>query len=321
MRVWKAVWRISFIWKILICFVWARPSEAADTAFKGVMTADYYYIASGSQKKENGFRFRRIYLTHDLKWNDAFSGRVRLEAVDAGFGSGKKMEPFVKHAYLRVTKDRHAIYMGLSGTPTWNVSESVWGYRAIERTIMDLNKIASSADMGLAYRARLDDNGEVNAQMMLGNGSGTRSEADKHKKIYGLLHFKPGMLTATAYADWEKRAGNRDRTTLAGFAGLIHEKFHGGLEGFVQWRGNVQARGISLFGAGRIGDKTKAFARGDFFDPDDASARDREYFFVGGLDFEPAKDIHIMPNVMGTAFQALDVDAEVIPRLTLYVKF
>ncbi|MDP6037368.1 MAG: hypothetical protein QGG64_02360 [Candidatus Latescibacteria bacterium] len=39
------------------------------------------------------------------------------------------------------------------------------------------------------------------------------------------------------------------------------------------------------------------------------------------LDFEPAKDVHIMPNVMATAFQAFGVDTQVIPRMTVYVKF
>lgn len=311
------------IWGILLClgFVLAGRGEAVDTELKGVMFADYY-IVSGNGEEENGFRFRRIYLTHDLRWNDAFSGRVRLEARDAGFNSGKKMEPFVKHAYLRYRKDRHTIYMGLSSTLTWNVSESVWGYRSVEKTIMDRKKIASSADIGIAYYTRLDEDGKVNARLMLANGSGQSSEADKYKKVYGLLHFEPGPLNLTAYVDWEKRADNRDRTTFATFIGLKKKIFHGGLEGFVQWRNHsAQVRGLSLFGAGQISEKIKVFARSDFFDPDDKSGDDGEYWFLGGLDIEPVKDIHIMPNVMGTSFQAPDVDMEVIPRLTLYVKF
>ncbi|MBT5830209.1 MAG: hypothetical protein HOH77_08440, partial [Candidatus Latescibacteria bacterium] len=38
-------------------------SEAAESKLKGVAFADYYYFASGAKKKENGFQFRRIYLT------------------------------------------------------------------------------------------------------------------------------------------------------------------------------------------------------------------------------------------------------------------
>ncbi len=317
MRVCKAIWRI------LLClgFVLAGLSEAVDTRLQGVMFADYS-IVRGTEQAENGFRFRRIYLTHDLKWNDAFSGRVRLEAKDAGFNSEKKIEPFVKHAYLRYHKNRHVLYMGLSSTPTWNVSESVWGYRSVEKTLMDRKKIASSADIGIAYRARLDEAGKLNVQIMLANGSGQHSETDHYKKIYGLLHFKPGTLNVTAYVDWEKHANGQDRTTFATFIGLKKKNFHGGLEAFMHWRNHTaQMRGLSLFGAGQIGRKIKVFARSDFFDPNDKSDEDREYCFLGGLDIEPVEDIHIMPNVIGTNFQAPDVDIETIPRLTLYVKF
>lgn len=317
MRICKA------IWGILLClgFVLAGRGEAVDTRLQGVMFADYY-IVRGNGEEENGFRFRRIYLTHDLKWSDAFSGRVRLEAKDAGFNSEKKIEPFVKHAYLRYRKNGHALYMGLSGTPTWNVSESVWGYRSVEKTLMDRKKVASSADIGIAYRARLDEAGKLNAQIMLANGSGQQSESDHYKKVYGLLHFEPGTLNVTTYVDWEKRPDNRDRTTFATFIGLKKKNFHGGLEAFVQWRNHTaQVRGLSLFGSGQISEKIKVFARSDFFDPDNKSDDDGEYCFLGGLDIEPVKDIHIMPNVMGTNFQAPDVDIEVIPRLTLYVKF
>lgn len=305
----------------MICLVWAGQSEAADARFQGMVFGDYYFVASGPREKENGFRFRRVYLTHDLRWNKAIMGRVRLEANDGGFDSEKKLDVYVKNAYLQIKKNRHEIYAGLSGTPTWNVSEGVWGYRSIQKTVMDRKGIASSTDMGIAYRGRLDEDGMVNVRLMLGNGSGVRSEENNGKRIYGLLHFKPGALNATAYADWERRTGGRDRMTVAAFVGLMDKKFHGGAEGFVQWRNDddTQVRGISLFGTGRIGRKTEVFVRGDWFDPDDPSGEDHEYFFIGGVDFEPARDIHIMPNALFT--RAGDDEAEAIPRLTLFVKF
>lgn len=305
----------------VLWLVWAGPSEGADAEFKGMVFGDYYFIASGAREKENGFRVRRVYLTHDLRWNKAIAGRVRLEANDGGFNSQKKLEVYLKNVYLHVKNDRHAIYVGLSGTPTWNVSEAAWGYRSVQKTMMDRNKIASSTDMGIAYRGRLDGDGKVNARLTLGNGSGVRSEENNGKRIYGLLHFKPSALNATAYADWERRGGGEDRTTVAAFVGLMDRKFHGGVEGFVQWRNvdNTQVRGISLFGTGRISRKAKVFVRGDLFDPNDQSGKDHEYFFLGGVDYEPARDVHVMPNVL--VAQVGDDEAEVIPRLTLFVKF
>ena len=109
-------------------FGFGNDIQCAESKLKGLTFFDYYYIASGPDKKENGFRFRRVYLTYDLKWNDDYSGLVRLEAKDAGFGNTSKMKPFVKHAYLRYKKNSRAVYFGLFGTPTWNVSEQIWGY-------------------------------------------------------------------------------------------------------------------------------------------------------------------------------------------------
>ena len=320
------MFRKMMVWLLVLGgLILQGQAEAAESKLKGVAFADYYYFASGANKKQNGFQFRRIYLTYDLKWDDTFSGRVRLEAGDKGFGSGQKMEPFVKHAYVRYRKDGKALYMGLSGTPTWNVTEGIWGYRSVRKTIMDLNKIASSADIGIAFHGQLDSEGKVNTQIMLANGSGQASEDDNNKKIYGLLHFKPGSLNATVYADWEKRAGSQDRMTFAGFVGLQGEGFRGGIEGFLQKRnnpaGDVQVRGVSVFGAGTLGEQTKAFGRVDFFDPNDGAGNDRTLHFIGGLDFEPTKDVHVMPNVLVTSFQAAGVDTEVLPRMTLYVKF
>lgn len=317
--------KVGIIILALGLFAVNGQSDAAESKLKGVAFADYYYFASGAKKKENGFQFRRIYLTYDLKWDDEFSGRVRLESKDDGFGSGNKMEPFVKHAYVRYRKNGKALYMGLSGTPTWNITESVWGYRSVRKTIMDLNKIASSADIGISFHGQLDGEGKVNTQIMLANGNGQASEGDNNKKIYALLHLKPGALNATAYVDWEKRAGSQDRMTFGGFLGLKNDGFHGGIEGFLQKRnnpaGDVQLRGVSVFGAGVMNEKTKAFGRVDFFDPNDNAGNDRTLHFIGGLDFEPTKDVHLMPNVLVTSFQATGVDTEVLPRMSLYVKF
>ena len=209
--------------------------EGAEGKIKGVAFGDYYFVVAGTDKNENGFKFRRIYLTYDLKWNDRWSGRVRYEANDAGFGGEDKMRPFVKHGYLRYRSNGRTVYMGLFGTPTWNVSERIWGYRSIEKTIMDKRKIGSSADIGVGFKGKLDGAGRVKAQLMFGNGSGQRPEADNGKKVYSLLHLKPtDIVEATVYFDWEGKPGGKDRVTFAGMLGTSVENFRFGLEGFVR---------------------------------------------------------------------------------------
>ncbi|MDA0746447.1 MAG: hypothetical protein O2954_08000 [bacterium] len=313
---------------LALVFTWGTGAGAAENSLKGYMFGDYYYVASGANKKQNGFQFRRIYVTYDLKWNDQFSGRLRFEAKDGGFGSGKSMDPSVKHAYLRYKKNGRALYMGLSGTPTWSVTEGLWGYRSIEKTLMDLNKMSGSADMGVAFQGKLDEAGKVNAHLMLGNGSGTSAESDNHKKIYGQLHLKPTKaFQVVVYGDWESRPADQDRMTFAGLLGFSGSSARVGLEGAVQVRKNqaagadIQVRGLSLFAAGKLNEKTGVFARADFYDPNNKAGGDREYLILGGIDVEVAKDIHVMPNIVSTVCQAAGVNTEVMPRVTVFYKF
>ena len=61
------------------------------------------------------------------------------------------MDPLVKDAYLCYQWNGRSLYAGQSPTPIWSITETVWGYRAVEKTIMDLNKIGSSRDNGIAF--------------------------------------------------------------------------------------------------------------------------------------------------------------------------
>lgn len=302
--------------------------EGAEGKIKGIAFGDYYFIAAGADRNENGFKFRRIYLTYDLKWNDRWSGRVRYEANDAGFGGEDKMRPFVKHGYLRYRANGRTVYMGLFGTPTWNVSERIWGYRSIAKTIMDMRKIGSSADLGVGYKGKLDGAGRVKVQLMFGNGNGQRPEGDNGKKVYSLLHLKPAdVVEATVYVDWEGKPEGRDRITFAGMLGTSVESFRFGIEGFIrnnkkaQSGDDIQVRGISAFGALNVKPQVDVFGRLDFFDPNHRMQQDEEYMIIGGVDVVPAGNIHIMPNIVAAIKRSSDADTEVIPRMTVCYKF
>ena len=84
-----------------------RATNAEDAKIKGYMFGDYYAVLAADDgetklpEKRNAFQFRRIYFTYHKKMADDFSVRYRLEAKNAGFGKGTKMEPFVKHGYLQ----------------------------------------------------------------------------------------------------------------------------------------------------------------------------------------------------------------------------
>ncbi len=323
--------RLKYLWYIALGMLGIGSIDnatAAERKIKGYMFGDYYYAVSGPDEKRNAFQLRRIYLTHDIKWDDSFSGRVRFEAKDAGFGSGGTMDPFVKDAYLRYQWNGRSIYAGQSQSPTWSVSEQVWGYRAVEKMAMDLNKIGSSRDNGIAFKTGLGGSDKLNLHLMVGNGNSTKSEKDNDKKFYGLLHLKPaGDTVATAYVDWQSQPKDQDQTTFAVMVGTKSEDLRGAVEVFTQTRKNaaagkdVTSQGVSGFGAKRLRERTKAFARVDLFDPNNDVDDDGNLLLMGGLDWMPTKGIHIMPNAQVVIDNAPGVDTEVVPRVTGVVKF
>ena len=163
---------------------------------------------------------------------------------------------------------------------------------------------------------------------MVGNGNSTKSEKDNDKKLYGLVRLKPaGALVATAYVDWQSQPKDQGQTTFAVMVGTKSGDLHGAVEAFTQTRKNaaagedVTSQGVSAFGAKRLRERTKAFARVDIFDPNNDADDDGNVLLLGGLDWMPTKGIHIMPNAQVVIHNAPGVDTEVVPRVTGVFKF
>ena len=301
---------------------------AGEIKVKGYAFGDYYYVASGTNKEQNGFQIRRIYLTADKPFNERFSSRVRLEANDAGFGANAKMTTAIKDAYLKYKKDGRSVVIGLSPTPTWSLTEKIWGYRSIEKTIIDLNKVGSSRDLGILAETRLDADGKASVQVMFGNGNSNKSEVDNGKKAYLRLDLRPtSAFGASIYADYESRPADQDRTSLGG---LLYTSSKGrafGLEGIWQNRKNAVAgadiavRGLSLFGRAKVDDRYGFFGRVDYYDPNDSTGDDAVTRMFAGVDITPHEDVHIMPNVIVESYQDSAVDTVLIPRVTVYFIF
>ena len=139
---------------LLAILLISNLSFAGVSTIKGYMFGDYFYTIANDEKSEedyNGFQFRRIYFTFENTLNPDIKVRLRLESETSKTNHEKLISPFVKDAYLEWANliRGHKIVLGLSSPPTWELSEGIWGYRSIEKTIMDHRKIRSSREMGV----------------------------------------------------------------------------------------------------------------------------------------------------------------------------
>jgi len=327
----------------------------------GLMFGDYYYMINnidGNQTNANAFQFRRIYITTDYAIADDFDARFRLEADQtsssltpgtlstttgkikyAGDGqyltsatvSGQKIGVMVKDAYLKwkgIFSGSDMIF-GLSPTPAFDISEAAWGYRSLEKTIMDLNGIVSSRDLGIDLKGKITENGSVNYWAKIGNNNSNAPENNKFKRYYLLLQFKPiEGLQATIYGDYGPNQSQIDTTVKFfkennAFVGALFlnyqfkNDFAAGFEGFTRTIQNnyysgknvpladQSTRGLSFWAWASLIEKLRLVARYDYFNNNVDNDLDplTTSLFLAGIDFKAAKNVSIIPNVEITTYK------------------
>lgn len=284
-------------------------NAARDTAFN---RANLSNAATGGPKSLQGFVIRRINFTYDYDVNEQFSTRFRIEADGSGGPTGatttdKKTSFYVKDAWLRWKNvfSGSDVVFGVQPTSAYEVSEAAWGYRSLEKTIMDLRGIVSSRALGASLRGKLDDAGTYNYVLQVGNqGNGSTpkdlssslSNGDKYNAYSLMFNMKATKeFQFTLYGDYRPTYPVNDpsstttpkategNNTLTGSAFLGYaepDQYSIGVEGFTQMTSHAytdpsnssllktQAKlGLSAFGWVNLNPTLAAVARFDYYDP------------------------------------------------------
>ena len=285
---------------ILLFFIFSVNSLTAEEPgkFSGKSYFEYFKPDNSLDEIEK-FQFTRYYFTYDKKITDNLAIRYRL---DADRTKDDKMRPFLKHAYIswmNLIPDAK-IYIGMQQTPNWtSYSEKYWGHRGVEKTIQDLHKLGSSADLGIGLVGEFSD--RLGYHILIANGTGyNHPENDNYKKTSGLFWFKPGgNLIGTVYADYEPIGSDTSNSTLSLFGGIDTDKILYGAEYFIrsngaQTEGNVT--GLSLFGTFKLSN-SNIFGRYDISDPSSIKDNDNINYLIIGYEYVIDKALKITPNI------------------------
>lgn len=343
---------------LLAFFVFISLSKAQNkneypiVKIHGLTFGDYFYNASSfnpANKDLNGVDIRRIYFTADFKLSKDFSSRFRLETHeftgDATFGMMVK-DAWVKWHNIFQGSD---LIFGLSPTPAFDVSEGAWGHRYLEKTIMDLNHIVGSRDLGIDLKGNLDENGTVKYWLKLGNNSGNKPETNKYKRFYGLIEFDPTPnFLATVYADYASAPQinfNNNSMSNNSYVGAVflnyREKgtFSVGLESFYRSTQNgylepnaksltsLNGFGLSIWAYADLSETVQLVGRFDTVDPNtNSNAKNNgKTLILAGIQFNPIKHVSIAPNIEVFTYQATPPTggnkSDVIPRVSFYWVF
>jgi hypothetical protein len=334
------------------------PPDYPRGRVSGYVFGDYYYNVSGNPvhhysaagtdsdkvnidnsigqqigKDLNGFQIRRIYFQLDNDLSAKYSSRFRLEADSKSLTSDGKIGVNVKAAYLQVKSlyRRGDLLVGMLTTPIWENSEEFWQYRPIEKTVADFRGLGGSADLGAELKGFFDADRRFGYVAMVGNGIGQKPEDNRHKKFYVGLPVRIRDLRVEAYADYEDVIAGQDRVTFKGFAGYEFRKAAVGVEVVdrVNHRpaGNQEPAGFSAFVRATPTPTLAAFGRFDLWKPDRRAAnRVDSQLWIAGLDWQPFRDVHLMPNIEAMRFDAKGTATapthdELQARLTFYYRF
>jgi hypothetical protein len=341
---------------ILLLGPWGTAQ--AEEKWSGTMFGDLYWVSShhtDANEGQNGFVFRRIYLTYDRDLAEGFTSRFRFETTLPDFtATAAKFTPAVKDAYLQWKHDTHSTFFGLSTSPTFDEVESFWGLRPVEKSPLDFYRWGSSRDIGVAMRGYFDSSRKFGYHAMIGNGSDTSQETNEGKKLMLALDMKlGGGAYVQLYGDHEKDKGGTSShssiTTYQLFTGWKGDRGRAGLLYANQVREQGSAANLdltlySLFGVVNLSNEWSVFARADrHADPNpemdkipyfglsktgatDTNTAEDSTLLVVGLDHSHAGGtIHIMPNVevfqFGKNKSGQEPGSVVIPRLTLSWQF
>jgi len=332
------------------------PPPPPPWRISGYMFGDYYFFAehhlkdtaSPEWEDQQGFWFRRIYLTYDHTWTPKLTTRLRLEMNSNGRLAGGNLTPYVKDAYLRWTVlGRQQMYLGIQPSATFNWIEGFWGLRHIEKTPADLYRLDSSRDFGVSLEGPILVPG-LYYVAQFGNGSGNGSETDPYKayRFEGRFDLNPGFAVEAFYGDFQRPA-DRDETIWQVFGGFRNKVFRAGLlylDKDIQSGTSAPDREVAVTSAFGVFDvipkKATVFGRVDWADGNNVLASDTgvpgvdaiDYlpidnrfdftFYVVGFEWYLHPSFRLGPNVevvkYGDGPPNISISDDVVYRLTFY---
>ena len=257
-------------------------------------------------QNQSMFQLRRVYLGYNYDISPKFSAEFLFAAEDnattsaGGYAvatSGDLLTDNKFTAYIKLCNLRwKQIYPGADlvfgqvATPAFPLlSEVVWGYRSIERTVSDIRR-TPSFDLGVTLQGRfIPSSDKYGYNVMVGNGQSAKPENDAFKWFYGDVYgkFLNKHLIVDLYQDYERLnwtpTWHHDRNMTKLYIAYTVPKLTVGFEAFTNtlmgdvnavgsdkktYHFNTVATDISFYVRGRLyKDKWGFFARYDSYNP------------------------------------------------------
>jgi hypothetical protein len=271
-----------------------------------VVFTDFRVQSTGS-KTNTAFELSRAYLGYVYNFSPYFSTKAVLDITDKNNGyQGSAYTAYIKNAYGEYSRDGLTLDLGLIGTNTFNLQESLWSKRYLLKSFQDLNGFASSADLGFGIKYQVVPELSIDAQVV--NGEGYKSvQADSAVKVSVGVTYQPiRNLYVRIYGDYLKK--DEAQTTLNAMLAYKCDKFTVAGEYDMQTGHNKvkdhNLSGLSFWGTYNPNKIMTIFGRYDNLSSKKLNGSDEGWdiakdgsLYVAGLEFFPLKGVSISPNI------------------------
>ena len=281
----------------------AMANDAPAVKTGGLIFAHYGYDLTEVPSEEyeegdprpNEFDIDRVYLNFKTKIDDTFSVRI---TSDVGRTNDKKLELFLKYAYLQVkASDEIKLRFGSAGTPQVGFSDKFWGQRWLAKSFTDQEKILSSADLGIfALGSHADGLFSWSTAIINGEGYGNpESDTDKAAQVRLTVDPLNGdiklPISIFASRDVFTHEDIDPTTTMVASVGLAHEYVNVWGEYVTDTAGELGGAGVSTNVIVKVPDLLNVVARYDMWDPDKNTETDAHATTRAGITKDFAKKI------------------------------
>lgn len=290
---------------------WVQNTSISGKVFANVSTI--HHESDGVDLGDNGTQaeLKRFYLGVDHKFDDTFSTNLTTDFRYNSNGTSKDVLVYVKKAYVQAKfAPELFVRVGAADMPWVGFSESLYGYRFVENTLIDRTKFGTSSDWGVHLGGSIA-NGRISYAASAVNGAGykTLSRSSNTIDLEGRVSASPVKNVTLGIGGYTGKLGKSSDVATAAhratrwnaLAAYTDKRLRAGVEYFQakNWN-NVttlatdKSSGWSAFGSFAMTPKVALFGRYDWVKPNEKTKDGlKDNYFNVGFNYKPMKAIDL----------------------------
>ena len=252
---------------------------------------------------KNEFELKRAYLGYSYKIDDNFSTKITFDVGNNE--SGSAYTTFLKIASLTwKPMSNTSINMGMIGTKNFKFMEKSWGRRYIEKSALDKEKWANSADLGVSLDYKLFENLTLDGQILNGEGYKKTQDADGLMRVGFGGTYKLSNFSIRLFRDIKSCAcSDIDQEITTASISYSNNGLNLGFETDMMANSsnieNEDREIMSVYGSYKLSERYTLFGRYDDYTSDGSWDEDGTYA-IAGVEAQLTKGVKAAVNVRQT---------------------